>query len=230
VIRAASDGTATSSDEPQAVPPIGTARGLPFCIGSFPPTGIFLQEDAITRLNPDLLTKAWSASWIAVPDASPFHYGVYHFRRTFELPSTPSSFIVHVTADNRYQLFANGKRIVWGPARGDLNHWRFETVDVAPHLKAGRNVLAAIVWNFGEHAPESQVTHRTAFLLLGNTAAERMLDTNGQWTPLARNQDRLEAQVRLPERITGDFVWRGARRPLHAGLNTLSFKLAAVDL
>ena len=25
----------------------------------------------------------------------------------------------------------NGRRVVWGPARGDLNHWRFETVDLA---------------------------------------------------------------------------------------------------
>jgi hypothetical protein len=37
--------------------------------------------------------------------------------------------------------------VPWGPARGDLLHWRFETVDLSPHLMAGRNILAAVVWN-----------------------------------------------------------------------------------
>jgi hypothetical protein len=138
------------------------------------------------RVNPELLETPWSASWIAVPGASPFDYGVYHFRRAFDLPTRPASFVVHVTGDNRYQLFVNGHRVVWGPARGDLNHWRFESVDLAPHLVAGRNVLAALVWNFGEYAPESQVTWRTAFLLHGDTAAERIADTGSQWR-CARN-------------------------------------------
>jgi alpha-L-rhamnosidase len=133
------------------------------------------------RINPDLLAKPWSARWITVPNVSPFDYGVYHFRRTFELQAKPSSFVIHVTGDNRYQLFVNGERVVWGPARGDLNHWRFETIDIAPHLKAGKNVLAAVVWNFGQYAPEVQITERTAFLLQGDTAAERLVDTNSQW-------------------------------------------------
>ena len=83
------------------------------------------------RINPELLTKQWSAKWIAVPGASPFEYGVYHFRRSFDLPQKPSTFVVHVTADNRYQLFVNGERVVAGPARGDLSHWQYETVDLA---------------------------------------------------------------------------------------------------
>lgn len=137
--------------------------------------------DDTTRINPDLLTKLWSARWITVPNVSPFDYGVYHFRRSFDLPAKPTSFVIHVTGDNRYQLFVNGERVVSGPARGDLNHWRFETIDIASHLKAGKNVLAAVVWNFGQYAPEAQVTERTAFLLQGDTEAERIVDTNTQW-------------------------------------------------
>ena len=133
------------------------------------------------RINPELLTRVWSARWITVPNTSPFDYGVYHFRKIFELPARPSSFVIHVTGDNRYQLYVNGERIVWGPAGGDLNHWRFETVEIAPHLKPGKNVLAAVVWNFGQYAPEAQVTDRTAFLLQGDTQAERIVDTSTQW-------------------------------------------------
>jgi hypothetical protein len=34
---------------------------------------------------------------------------------------------------------------------------------------------------------------------------------------------QLEAQVRLPAGIEGEFVWRDARRPLKPGLNQLKF-------
>src|ERR1022692_2973264 len=91
----------------------------------------------------------WTARWIDVPGAAPHDYGVYHFRKTFALPSKPKSFIVDVSGDNRYQLYVNGKQVSFGPARGDLNHWRYETVDLAPWLDAGNNLLAAVVWNDG---------------------------------------------------------------------------------
>lgn len=74
-----------------------------------------------------------------------------------------------------------------GPARGDLNHWRYETVDLAPHLKAGRNVLAAVVWNYSQFAPESQITWRTGFLLQGDTKAEQIADTGPGWKAM-RNE------------------------------------------
>ena len=89
--------------------------------------------------------------------------------------------MVHASGDNRYQLFVNGQRVAWGPARGDLFHWRYETVDITGFLRAGKNVIAAVVWNFGEHAPEAQITLQTGFLLQGDTAAERVVDTGPSW-------------------------------------------------
>jgi hypothetical protein len=131
--------------------------------------------------NPDLLTKGWSANWITVPGAPAHDFGVYHFRKSFDLASKPARFLVHVSADNRYQLFVNGQRVAWGPARGDVYHWRYETVDIAPFLRAGKNLAAAVVWNFGEDAPQAQQTIETGFVLQGDTAAERVADTNKSW-------------------------------------------------
>src|ERR1035438_302714 len=107
--------------------------------------------------------QLWSARWIAVPQAPRTEYGVYHFRKTFDLAARPERFVVNVSADNRYQLFVNGQRAAWGPARGDLFHWRYETVDLAGFLRPGKNVLTAVVWNFGADAPEAQRTLRTGF-------------------------------------------------------------------
>ena len=146
--------------------------------------GTRLSAQADSGASPDRPTE-WTARWISAPDASPFAFGVYHFRRTITLPAVPGSFVVHVTADNRYQLFVNGRRVVWGPARGHLSAWPYETVDLAPHLRSGRNVIAAVVWNFGEHAPLAQQTWQTGFLMQGHSAAERAVDTTDAWQVLA---------------------------------------------
>jgi alpha-L-rhamnosidase len=126
--------------------------------------------------TPCVLAAGWSAQWISVPGASPFDYGVYHFRRTFELAAAPSSFPIQVSADNRYKLYVNGELASLGPARGDLYHWRYESVDIARYLKPGKNVLAAVVWNFAQYAPEAQITNQTGFLLEGAG-----VDTGAQW-------------------------------------------------
>ena len=47
-------------------------------------------------------------------------------------------------------------------------------------------MLAAVVWNFGENAPEAQITIETGFLLQGDTEAERVADTGPSWK-CARN-------------------------------------------
>src|SRR5450631_4289850 len=128
-----------------------------------------------------LLRGVWTARWIAAPKAPRTEYGVYHFRKTFDLAARPERFLVHASGDNRYQLFVNGQRAAWGPARGDLFHWRYETVDIAGFLQPGKNVLAAVVWNFGENAPEAQITLETGFVLQGDSEAERVADTGPTW-------------------------------------------------
>jgi alpha-L-rhamnosidase len=139
----------------------------------------------LAAANPDLLTKPWKARWLTVPGASAHDFGVYHFRRTFDLPRQPGAFLIHVTGDNRYQLFVNGEQVAAGPARGDLFHWRYETVDIAPKLKLGRNALAAVVWNEGRSAAIAQISNETGFLLQGDTDAEQVVNTGANWRCIA---------------------------------------------
>ncbi|MDB5120857.1 MAG: alpha-L-rhamnosidase [Sphingobacteriales bacterium] len=137
------------------------------------------------NVNPALLNKYWSASWISCPDAPKRDYGVYHFRKTFELSEMPKTFIVNVSADNRYRLLVNGKAVCSGPARGDLYNWYFETVDIAPYLKKGSNIVAAVVWNMGVYAPVAQISNQTAFVLQGNSDIENVINTNESWKVLS---------------------------------------------
>src|SRR3954469_5762878 len=158
---------------------------LPFSVGGRGLLTIVLLACAAPTsaqaINPTLLTSRWTAHWIRPAGAPPKGFGVYHFRKTFDLPSAPGRFVIHASADNRYELFVNGRRVLTGPARGDLDHWRFETADIATALRPGPNVIAASVWNFAEQAPMAQVTHETGLLVQGDTAAEAGVSTGGTW-------------------------------------------------
>jgi alpha-L-rhamnosidase len=125
--------------------------------------------------------SSWNASWIAAPNDPGTEYGVYHFRKDITLSSKPSSFIVHVSADNRYKLYVNGVLVSTGPARGDLYNWNYETLDLAPYLTEGKNAVAALVWNEAQYRPEAIISLRTAFIVQGNSTAEEVLNTNESW-------------------------------------------------
>ena len=135
-------------------------------------------------ISPDLLDRPWRAQWIDCAGTSRREFGVYLFRKTFTLAAAPRRFLVHVSADNRYELHVNGSRVLSGPARGDAAHWRFETLDLAPYLKAGANTLAAVVWNFADSAPAAQMSEGTAFIVQGDDAAQTGADTGASWKTL----------------------------------------------
>lgn len=122
-----------------------------------------------------------AAQWIAPTGPPAASIGVFDFRKIVTLQKVPRTCVVHLTADNRFQLFVNGRRVGEGPARGDLQHWRYETLDIAPFLHGGENVIAARVWNFGDEAPSAQITLRTGFLLWTSEAGAPSLNTDASW-------------------------------------------------
>ncbi|NJK85807.1 MAG: hypothetical protein HC906_07395, partial [Bacteroidales bacterium] len=104
-------------------------------------------------MNKNLLEKEWNAFWINDPFSSPFDYGVFHFRKTFEVNNYSEEFIIHVSADNGYKLYVNEKFVGEGPSSGDIHHYFFETYNISPFLTSGKNTIAVLVWNLGEFRP-----------------------------------------------------------------------------
>lgn len=150
---------------------------------------LFTTNESAARqtdlINPRLLETAWDASWIMHPTSSSTDYGVFHFRRSFEIDSIPDSYVIHISGDTRYQLTINGEPVSRGPAVGDKHNWRFETVDIAQFLRSGNNVAAATVWNFDQYNAIAHHSYRTAFLLQGNSDQQSHLNTGStQWTVL----------------------------------------------
>ncbi|MGV3613732.1 MAG: alpha-L-rhamnosidase [Fimbriimonas sp.] len=103
----------------------------------------------------------WPCHWIRLPHETepPF---VNAFRIHFDSPED-ATVRVHVTADERYELYLDGEYIGRGSERGDANHWFFETYDLP--ISKGEHTLVARVWALGEKAAYAQHTAEPGFLL-----------------------------------------------------------------
>jgi alpha-L-rhamnosidase len=156
---------------------------------------MFAILSAFCQINPsnsnygdwENIRHTWDAWWINHPESPGYEYGVFHFRKELDLQSLPETFIIHVSADNRYQLFVNGTQVCSGPARGELFHWQYETIDIAKYLVRGPNIIAAKVFNFGSHRPSQHFSYKTGFILQAELPDHWAVNTNNSWKVL-RNE------------------------------------------
>ncbi|WP_138223270.1 alpha-L-rhamnosidase C-terminal domain-containing protein [Nibricoccus aquaticus] len=119
----------------------------------------------------------WSleGSHAAAAEASPSHYQVRLFRRSFELGDAAATLTAHISADSRYLFYCNGVLVSRGPAKGDIHHHFYDTCELTRWLKPGRNMLAAVVLDMSRvahrpsalGAPCSVMTYTGGFLLEG---------------------------------------------------------------
>ncbi len=95
--------------------------------------------------------KLPNTHWIWLPD---FQEKVANaptlarFRKTFALETVPERFPIKISADTRYKLWVNGHFAQFGPARCFRDIWYYDTVDLAPWLVPGENVLAVEVLRY----------------------------------------------------------------------------------
>ncbi len=138
------------------------------------------QSQQLVSPDAHIASMRWQARWITAKE-NPYHFGVYHFRKSFSLNNIPSQFVIHISADNRYRLFVNGNYITDGPQISDTHHWRFESLDVARFLKAGTNVIAVQVVNWSDVAPVYIMGKRTALIVQGDDATSSVVNTDTSW-------------------------------------------------
>ena len=102
----------------------------------------------------------WPCKWICFKDAGdpPF---VTAYRKKFSMDND-ATMRVHVSADERYELFLDGERIGRGSERGDRNNWFYETYDI--NLTKGDHLLVARVWSLGSKSPFAQLTVYPGFI------------------------------------------------------------------
>ena len=179
------------------------------------------------------------ASWIwsaeathaaPAPDAAtPSHYQVRLFRRTFEVADAKTARLeVHVSGDSRYLFFCNGGLVGRGPAKGDVNHHFYESLDLTSRLRPGRNVLAALVLDMSRvahrptqlGAPCSVMTYAGGFVLdgvvggageAGAGAAAEDVSTDASWKVAVDTAHRFQNEATTFEGYQGYFEHRVSR-------------------
>lgn len=98
--------------------------------------------------------KTWPAKWVQAP--FPLKTAaLVAFRCRFSIDE-PTNTRLHISADERYQLFLDGKSLGRGPDLGDQENWYFDSYQLT--LAAGEHVLVARVLMLGAHRPTPQIT------------------------------------------------------------------------
>ena len=125
-----------------------------------------------------------SARWIWTPRREYVNQHVY-FRKRFELSAAPEAALLRIAADTRFHLYVNGKSVLRGPMRGYPHALPLDEIDIAPHLKAGTNVLAVHVLSFGVSTGLNVFRDRAGLFVegsvrcAGGTGVE--IETNHTW-------------------------------------------------
>jgi alpha-L-rhamnosidase len=121
-------------------------------------------------------TGQWPAWWVGDGPGVDDTPRVVAYRCAFQLEKS-TSFRVHVSADERYELYLDGHRLGRGPERGDRHNWFFESYTL--DLPAGSHVITARVWSLGERGPSpyAQISIRHAFLLAAEGVDDDLLNT-----------------------------------------------------
>ena len=95
------------------------------------------------------------------------------FRKAFDATTAPVR--IHVSADERFELFLDGRRIARGPDRSDVEHWSYATYEL--RLAPGQHRFEALAWSIGPHAPVAQMSWRGGFILKAEADYDRQLTT-----------------------------------------------------
>ncbi len=123
---------------------------------------VLLSAAAVVAEESYKPTTDWKADWITVDKLADDSSGTPEyrlnnlwltFRKNFDLKKVPEKALARIACDSKYWLYVNGEMVVFegqlkrGPTPKDTYH---DVVDLAKHLKPGKNVVAVLMWYFGK--------------------------------------------------------------------------------
>ncbi len=128
----------------------------------------------------------WDAQWI-VPDTkadlSKANTWIC-YRKAFDVENVPGQLFADIAAESKYWLWINGVPAV---AEGGLKRGPnpydtyYDTLEIAPLLEKGRNLIAVLVWHFGKNS-FSHKDGGQAGLIFNAICPEISLISDSSWT------------------------------------------------
>ena len=122
------------------------------------------------------------AQWIWQDEAGPANTWVA-FRKSFDLNELPKEALAHIAVDTKYWLWINGEMVLFegGLARGAApNTNYYDTIDIKPYLKNGKNTIGVLVWYWGRTRKVHEDSGNGG-LLFHADLGEEILVSNSDW-------------------------------------------------
>jgi hypothetical protein len=127
----------------------------------------------------------WVPDWIDAPTkGEAARLVIFRCSLAVERPEdlTPEA-LIRLSADTRYKLLINGRRVCVGPTRGSDRLWYYDTVDVRPFLRQGINELRIKVLRYFPGVDAGIPFARTAkpgLTVLGTVAGQDLSTGSGK--------------------------------------------------
>jgi len=155
----------------------------------------------------------WLAAWCWPTLRSPRPWNSYvYFRLSVNLPARPTAAQIRVSADSRYTLYVNGRRVHQGPARCRPESQSYDELNLADLLHGGPNAICAVVHQFGVPTAQSAYRDASGFILDGSAEIDGQaidLGTPGAWVcreaaGWRKHVERLSADLGFQEHFDAD--------------------------
>ena len=163
----------------------------------------------------------WQAKWIWAESLVDTPNCYVYARREFEVDSAPSAEAC-VTCSSEYRLYANGRYIGRGPNPCRPAFQNYDTHDISHILRSGKNVIAAICYNYGVQT-HSRPQTPGGFLLqleIEHNGEKQIVATDETWK--ARPADDWDfGSTRMSPTIGFQEVYDSRRKPV--GWNVVGF-------
>ena len=147
--------------------------------------------------NVSRLQEIDDASWIwhptAVERGEVGKYAFLRFRKEFTADAAPLRF--DVSADERFELLLDGAPIAFGPHRGIVENWLYQSYEAKLAPQPG-----GLKWI------DAATPHPKGMIL----------------TKLRFDGDAVEGEVTLPDGVSGVFEWKGKAIPLKPGRQAIA--------
>jgi alpha-L-rhamnosidase len=117
-------------------------------------------------------------AWINHPEVTAKENSFCRYSLAFEL-AEEASFVIHVSADQRFELCCDGSYVGMGPDRSDLEHWSFHSYKLG--LEAGNHTFVADVHYLSANYPAAQQFIAPAFVLLAEGAPLDLNTGSAPW-------------------------------------------------
>ncbi len=124
-----------------------------------------------------------NAHWLGIPQVEIEKKRIFHgdmtgrfayFRCETQLPAN-STLTLDITANSRYRLWINETPVLSGPCKGDRFRQYYETVDVTPYLREGKNLFCVQVLYCDPDAAGMQTDERAAIYgVIGQQCGHRL--------------------------------------------------------